>query len=138
MPPRTSLTPDSLLARYPREIRAWAERLRALIRDASPESSESANAVWRSVSYTHPESGYFCGLFPFLDRLDVAFEWGVLLPDPEGILEGDGKQVCYVRIHRAKDIRPRALRDLIHAALALPPGRAAKLAMLKAIPPAEK
>ena len=138
MPPRTTLTPDTLLARYPREIRARAERLRALLRETSPESSESANAVWRSISYAHPDSGYFCGLFPFPDRLDVAFEWGVLLPDPQGLLEGDGKQVRYVHLFSAKDIHPRALRDLIHAALALPPGRAPKLAMLKMVPPAGK
>src|SRR5512134_3744262 len=94
----STTTVDSVLDGHAPHVREIVERLRAIIREAVPEAVESANPVWHSLSYKHPESGYFCGIFPQASRVDVAFEFGVLLSDPEGVLEGDGKQVRYLRL----------------------------------------
>jgi hypothetical protein len=102
-----------------------------MIRATVPESAESAHAVWHSLSYRHPESGYFCGIFPQADRVDVAFEFGVLLADPEGVLEGDGKQVRYLRLRHSGDLRAAVFQRLLHEAIDLPPRREAKLALIR-------
>ena len=70
-------------------------------------------------------------LFPFDDRVHLLFEFGVLLPDPEGLLQGGGRQVRYVPVRRNADIRMRAFRRLIQAALDLPEGRALKMALIR-------
>ena len=44
----------------------------------------------------HQDVGYFCGVFAHSNAVQVAFEFGVLLPDPHGVLSGSGAQVRYV------------------------------------------
>lgn len=48
----------------------------------------------------------------------LLFEYGILLPDPDCLLEGNGKQTRYVDIRRRQDIRVRPIKRLIKAALA--------------------
>lgn len=127
----STTTVDSVLDEHTPHVREIVERLRAIIREAVPEAVESANAVWHSLSYKHPESGYFCGIFPQANRVDVAFEFGVLLPDPEGVLEGAGKQVRYLRWRDERDLRVEAFRRLLIEAINLPPQREAKLALIR-------
>jgi len=122
---------EDILEGHDPEARALVERLRKIIREVVPTATESAHPVWHSIGYRHPESGYFCGIFPQADRVDLAFEFGVLLPDPDGLLEGAGKQVRYVRVRRDKDIRVRALKKLLLAAIDLPARRDVKLGLIR-------
>jgi hypothetical protein len=46
----------------------------------------------------------------------LGFEYGAFLEDPDGLLEGDGKQVRQVRIERMEDVRQRELVALIKEA----------------------
>lgn len=124
-------TVESILASHSLPVRGMVERLRVIIRETVPDALESAHAVWHSLSYKHPESGYFCGIFPQADRVTVAFEFGVLLPDPEGVLEGAGRQVRYLRWRDEGDLRVEAFRQLLIEAINLPPQRAAKLALIR-------
>jgi len=124
-------TIEDILDSHNPEVRALVERLRKIIRDTVPTSTESAHPVWHSIGYRHPESGYFCGIFPQNDGVDLAFEFGVLLPDPDGLLDGDSKQVRYVRIRRDRDIRVRALKKLLLAAIDLPASRDVKLGLIR-------
>ena len=126
-----ALRPEDILVDHSLEVRSLVEQLRSLIRETVPEAAELAYPVWHAIGYRHPHSGYFCGIFPHTDRVNLAFEFGVLLPDPQGILEGDGKQVRYMRIREPADIHSEAIQDLIQSALSLPHGRAAKLWLIK-------
>lgn len=130
-------TPDtttaaSILETHSPPVRESVERLRVLIRATVPDAIESAHAVWHSLSYKHPASGYFCGIFPQPDRVDVAFEFGVLLPDPARVLEGNGKQVRYLRVKAVSDFNESAFKQLLIEAIDLPPKREAKLALIRA------
>ncbi|OGO71826.1 MAG: hypothetical protein A2Z49_04385 [Chloroflexi bacterium RBG_19FT_COMBO_56_12] len=125
------LKPEDILVDHSPEVRSLVEQLRRLIRETVPEATELAYPVWHAIGYRHPHSGYFCGIFPHADRVDLAFEFGVLLPDLQGILDGDGKQVRYVRIREPGDIRSEAIQNLIRATLSLPEGRTAKLWLVK-------
>jgi hypothetical protein len=129
--PKT-VTIEDILANHSPQVRKLVERLRRIIRDAVPSASEAAHAVWHSINYRHPKSGYFCGIFPQHDSVNLVFEFGALLPNPDGLLDGDGKQVRNVRIKNDEDIRVRALEKLILAAIALPEKREAKLALIRA------
>jgi hypothetical protein len=122
-----SLTPEHILTGHTPEVREICERLRSLVRNAVPEASEAAYPTWHGIGYRHPQSGYFCAIFPHHNQVKLGFEYGILLPDPEGLLSGKGKQVRYVLISQLADIRPEAINDLIHAAISLPAEREAKL-----------
>jgi hypothetical protein len=82
--PKATTSVEDILADHAPPVRWLVERLREIIRQTVPEATESAHPVWHSISYCHPRSGYFCGIFPFQERVDLAFEFGVLLPDPGG------------------------------------------------------
>ena len=126
-----SLTPEHILTGHTPEVRELCEALRDLVQTEVPEASEVAYPSWHGIGYHHPSCGYFCAIFPLKDYVKLGFEFGVLLPDPEGLLTGDGKQIRYVNIRRQADIQPEAIKQLIQAALNLPPERDAKLWMIK-------
>lgn len=115
------------------ETRAVLSELTSLIIRSIPEATEKVNLGWRSVNFSHPSVGYFCGLFPVDDRVVVAFEFGVLLPDPDGILDSRScaKPVRYARI-RSLDALPRAsLKRLLRAAVPLPRERSTRIALAR-------
>ena len=60
---------------------------------------------------------HFCYIAAFRDRINLGFNYGAELPDPEGLLEGTGKLFRHVKIDSVEKIERRALRDLIEAAL---------------------
>ena len=112
-------------------IRPLAERLRSLVRETVPEAIETPYPGWHAIGYRHPESGYFAGIFPETGRVRLAFEWGVLLPDPLGLLGGTGKQVRYVDVYDGGELRETVIRDLLLAAASLPADRSIKLALVR-------
>lgn len=123
--------PDDIIADHTPAIREVVETLRRLIVAAVPDASERAYSGWHSINYRQPTSGYFCGIFPREEYVDLIFEFGVLLPDPDGLLQGDGKQVRLIRFTSEGDIRLEPLRKLLLAALDLPADKATKIAMIQ-------
>lgn len=122
---------EDILARHNPEVRALVERLRKILRDTVPDAGEAAYPGWDAIGYRHPEIGYFCGIFPQDASVKLGFEFGVLLPDPDGLLEGAGKQVWYVNIKENKDIRVGAIKNLFAAVIGLPGGRETKLGLVR-------
>jgi hypothetical protein len=116
--PAAGASAAAILAGVPPRSRTLAQRLRRLVRETAPTAAERGYPGWRGIGYRDPQSGYVCGIFPQADHVRLVFERGVELPDPDGLLEGEGTQVRHVTIRRAADIRTRALRRLIGAALA--------------------
>ena len=130
-PPQESF--DILTQDLTPEMRAALSELASLIRSTVPGTTEKVNLGWRSLNFYHPDVGYFCGLFPFEDRIDVAFEFGVLLADPEGILDsGKGsKQVRFARIRSVESMPREALERLLGAAVSLPADRSTRIALTR-------
>jgi hypothetical protein len=96
-----------------------------------PNAAETANPGWHSISYRHPEQGYFCGLFPTQDHVILVFEFGILLPDPNGVLVGDGKQVRNVILYSPDEIPAESIQQLLIEAINLPPGKNDKLELIR-------
>jgi hypothetical protein len=132
--PRTSqASVDALTRDLPPQMRAALSELASLIRSTVPGTTEKVNPGWRSLNFYHPDVGYFCWLFPFEDRIDVAYEFGVLIADPEGILDSgkDSKQVRFARIRSAESMPREALERLLRAAVSLPADRATRIALAR-------
>ncbi len=124
--------PEDILAAHTIEVRAMAETLRKLVLATVPNAIELAYPVWHGIGYRHPESGYFCGIFPQKDSVKLGFEFGVLLPDPDRLLEGTGRQVRYVNIKDSQDIRLGTVKKLLLAAISLPESREVKMGLVRA------
>jgi hypothetical protein len=126
-----TLTAEHILTGHTPEVREICETLRELVRATVPQAWEVAYPSWHGIGYHHPQRGYFCAIFPQHDYVKLGFEFGVLLPDPDGLLEGSRKQVRYVMIHQPADVNAGVIRELILAAISLPAERDAKLWLMK-------
>jgi hypothetical protein len=129
---KNTIPPKDILVDHPAEIRAAVEKLRKLIRESMPEALESGHPIWHSINYRHPSAGYVCGLFPRDEYIDLVFEFGILLPDPQNVLQGEGVQVRYIRVRESAEIKEKVIRQLIRDALALPESRAIKMDLVRA------
>jgi hypothetical protein len=109
-------TPEQFLAAFPPAIQALADQLRALVKQTVPNVDEAVYVGWHLIGYRVRDgsrSRYFCFVAPFEDRVALGFEYGVLLTNDAGLLEGDGTQVRYVTFRRAEDVRDQELAALI-------------------------
>ena len=110
---------DELLAMSDPAVRRLANDARKRIMSVVPHATERLRAGWGLIGYNAP--AYFAFIVPDEDAVRIGFEWGVALPDPTGLLESDGKQVRYVTVREAQDLRLPALAELLIAAAAIPP-----------------
>lgn len=127
----SKITVEELVQSHSPDIQAIVAALRRLILETVPDAAESANGGWHSVSYRHPQQGYFCGIFPTQETVIVVFEFGILLPDPDGVLEGNGKQVRNIVLHSQDEIAAESIKRLLLEALSLPVGRNEKLELIR-------
>jgi len=82
---------DAFLADYPDAIRAAADELRAVVRRAVPDVVERVRPGWRLIGYEVPvarRARYFAYVAPEPQHVHLGFEYGVWMPDPDGLLEG--------------------------------------------------
>jgi hypothetical protein len=109
-------TPEHFLAAFPAEIRDLADKLRTLVKRTVQDVDEAVYTGWRLIGYRVREgrrSRYFCFIAPFEDGVTLGFEYGVLLSNDAGLLEGTGTQVRSVTIREFQDIREQELTALI-------------------------
>jgi hypothetical protein len=83
--------PELLLEGYSPGIRASAERLRAVVREAVPDAIERVRIGWRLIGYDVPVgkgTRYFAMVWPEPEHVHLGFEYGAWMDDPAGILRG--------------------------------------------------
>lgn len=122
----------NLFAAYGPEVAALAEQAASLVEAEVPSARHAVREGWQCLAFTHPDVGYFCGVFPRAGVAQVGFEFGTLLPDPEGLLQGGGAQLRYVALVPGEPFPSRALAALLEAAVALPPDASVRRSMAQA------
>ncbi len=89
-------TVKEFLSPFPPNIRVIAEHLRKLIKQAVPDVSEAVYLGWKLIGYrvkSGKDDCYFGFIAPFKDRIELGFEYGFLLSDPDHLLNKKLKQV---------------------------------------------
>ena len=95
---------EALLADHEDDVAATALRLRAVLLAAHPDLAERVRTGWHSINYRDPAAGFVCAIFPTADDVQLVFERGAQLPDPDGLLTGTGKQVRMLVFRSAEDV----------------------------------
>ena len=62
-------------------------------------------------------SEHFCYIDAHRNHVNLGFNYGADLPDPEHLLEGSGKRFRHVKINSVGRVERPALRQLIEAAV---------------------
>jgi hypothetical protein len=125
-----------LLARYDEAIQGLALAARKLILEEAPEASEFVYEVYTIAdhfAFTERPSDAFVFTTAHANWVNLGFNFGVLLPDPGGLLRGEGKLIRHIRIARPTDLDAAGVRDLVRAAIAQAERPETKLAKPRAI-----
>lgn len=111
---------EEAIAEAPETTQELARRVRTLIADLYPAVVE---VPWPNQQITGYGVGpkkiseHFCYIGVHRHHVNLGFNHGANLPDPEGLLEGTGKKFRHVKITTAEQVRQAGLRALLEAAI---------------------
>jgi len=118
-PPRAEYL--EFLKPYGPELTQLALATRALVMKAAPDCVEliydAYSAVSTGYTYTGRPTDAFIHIAVYARWVNLGFNRGVMLKDPEGLLAGTGRWTRHVRIAKADDLKSRALAALVKAAV---------------------
>jgi hypothetical protein len=121
-----------LLSRYTEAVRSLALAARKLIIEEAPDAGEFVYEVYtiaNHFSFTDRPGDAFVFTTAHTNWVNLGFNFGALLPDPKGLLHGDGKLIRHIRIAKPADLEAPGVRDLVRAAIEVaerPEGKPAK------------
>jgi hypothetical protein len=95
------------------ELRKVVRALRSFVKKTVPGTRETVNA-WGVPTFEakHPFSFYMVGK----NHVTFGFHSGTSLKDPEGLLEGTGKNMRHVKLPTVGDLEQKGLPELVRAA----------------------
>jgi len=101
-------------------VQPIARRLREIVTDVDPDFVEVVRLGDRAATYgVGPKkmSEGYAYIMPQSKWVNLGFYKGAVLPDPENIMEGTGKQLRHVKVRSVDDAANPAMRDLLKEAL---------------------
>ena len=84
---------EAFLETYPPPMLEIVERLRVIVRRATPEATERVRLGWRLLAYDLPikrTGAYFAWVGAEKTHVHIGFPKGVLMDDPRRVLKGAG------------------------------------------------
>ena len=111
---------DDFLAICSPAVRDLAQQLRGLIRRVMPTAIEQVDLPSNLIGYGFDRTyaGLICAITPYKTHVSLLFAHGATLPDPEHLLEGEGKAARRVRITTSAEIDDPAVQALLRSAAA--------------------
>jgi hypothetical protein len=94
--------------------------LRLYILDLYPDSNElvyHTHALSAVFSVSERLSDAFCHVPVYADHINLGFNKGTLLEDPDELLEGTGKYIRHIRVKTPGDYRNHRVKRLIKRAI---------------------
>lgn len=110
-----------LIKPYSPAIQRLALAARQLILAEAPQAGEFVYEVYtiaNHFSFTDRVGDAFVFTTTHANWVNLGFNFGAALPDPKGLLQGEGKWIRHIRIAQAADLEAPGVRDLVRAAIA--------------------
>jgi len=110
---------DTFLKGYPPPVREIAVKAREVILSVMPDATEKVYPGWKVIQYgtAADMKSVFAAISPQRERVNLGLANGVDLPDPDGLLEGEGKAIRHVKLTSPEAAGAPAVRELIRGAL---------------------
>ncbi len=115
--PRGGDTVDEYMAKQKPKLGEIARRLRTLVKKAAPELMEEMK--WGFPCYVGMDN--VCNIMVTGKWVDLGFFRGVDLKNSKGLLEGSGKGMRHIKIHRLEDIDTATITAMVKQAASLRP-----------------
>lgn len=97
------------------ELALWT---RSAVLAADPDLTERVYRGWHGVGFRHREAGYICAIYPRSGWIVLLFEHGAALPDPDGVLTGDGRRTRFLRIAEPAEASGKRITAYVQQAIA--------------------
>jgi hypothetical protein len=132
----------TFLAPYDAEIAHLFFATRGAVLSAAPKANEliydAYNTVTAVFSFTDRLTEAFCHVAAYRHYVNLGFNRGARLPDPDELLAGTGSSIRHLRIAAVEDLQRPGLRRLLRAAVQegrslSPASRAVPQSIVKAI-----
>ena len=109
---------EKFFARYPAGVQEISRSLRALVRSAMPGAHEVLVAKHNHIGYGLSTSMgdrivYIC---PMEEYVRLGFNWGGQLPDPDRLLQGEGKRLRHIKVRTVAESQRTAVNRLVREA----------------------
>jgi hypothetical protein len=94
--------------------------LREIILDEVPDASESIYQVYTVAiwfGFSGKMKDMFCYITTNAKHINLGFPRGASLPDPNRVLEGDGKSMRHIKFASERDLERAFVRRYIQAAI---------------------
>jgi hypothetical protein len=98
------------------ELRKVVRVLRSFVKGTVPGTRETANS-WGIPTFETKDP--FCFYMVGKNHVTFGFHYGTSLKDPEGLLEGTGKNIRHVKLRAVEDLERKGLKGLVLAAARL-------------------
>src|SRR5262245_34734784 len=109
-----------MLSHYDIKVGELALMLREMILKEAPDAVEKLFQVYALVfwySLTGKMSSAFVQVVIYPKGVNLMFNRGAELEDPDGVLVGEGKIIRHIKVRRPEDLKNPYLRKFIRAAL---------------------
>lgn len=109
-----------LLSEFDLTVGELALGLREIVLEEAPAAVEKLVRVYALVfwySLTGKMSDAFCQVVVYHKGVNLMFNRGAELQDPDGILVGEGKIIRHIKVRKPEDLKNPYLRKFIRAAL---------------------
>jgi len=108
------------LTAYDPTIADMALALREIILDEVPDAAESIYQVYTVAiwfGFSGKMKDMFCYIATNAKHVNLGFPRGAVLPDPNRVLEGDGKTMRHIKFASERDLERAFVRRYIQAAI---------------------
>jgi len=96
--------------------------VRSFLLDIHPEANEllyHTHALTSVYSLSEKMSHGYCHVPIYSEHLNLGFNRGAILSDPDGLLQGTGKWIRHIPVREPSDYRTEKVRTLVEAAIAV-------------------
>ena len=111
----------SYLATYDPHLVRLTLATREVVLEEAPDAVESLSkgyAVAIGFSFSgRPLKDGFCHVVTYGSHVNLGFNRGALLPDPDGVLAGTGKMIRHITIHSEEDLDRLPVRRYLQSAI---------------------
>jgi len=108
------------LEAYDRHIAELALALREIVLEEAPDASESIYQVYTVAiwfGFSGKMKDMFCYIATNAGHVNLGFPRGAPLPDPNRVLEGEGKTMRHIKFASLRDVERPFVRRYIRAAM---------------------
>ncbi len=101
-------------------VQQLARHVRSLIAEVYPEVVEVPWPNQKTVGYglgPRKMSEHFCWISVHRSHVNLGFNYGADLPDPDHLLDGSGKRFRHIKLRRAEGTKGPGPRRLLEAAI---------------------